>query len=363
MKYLGSLGIFAVVSLFSATVSAQSFNIDVGDNTILAPVPASTYVGAANQPGTWNACIHPYTTSLVDLSGSPTGVMTSSDVSSSFLYLPSALPTGDDRSLMIDIQTFGGSISQTVHWTFSGLQDGNYLVYTYAWAPENGGTMTTITVDNSTDAPQPVGGIWNGGPHVQNSTYSLHHVAVSGGALTLRGDNAPGSAGSINGFQLVFLGGAFNPFCFGDGSGTACPCGNAGISGRGCASSVSASGALLAGQGAPSLAADTLVLHGSDMPNSSALYFQGTAMTSGGAGAVFGDGLRCAGGTVVRLGTKTNASGASQYPVAGDASVSVKGAVTSPGTRTYQTWYRNAAAFCTPSTFNLSNGLEVTWMP
>ena len=27
----------------------------------------------------------------------------------------------------------------------------------------------------------------------------------------------------------------------------------------------------------------------------------------------------------------------------------------------YQTYYRNAAAFCTASTFNLTNGLQVTW--
>ncbi len=26
-------------------------------------------------------------------------------------------------------------------------------------------------------------------------------------------------------------------------------------------------------------------------------------------------------------------------------------------------WYRNAAAFCTPSTFNLTNGLSITWVP
>jgi hypothetical protein len=358
MKYLGSFGLIALVPLLTTTVSAQSFNIDVGDNLVIFPVPASTYGAGANQTGTWNACIHPYTTSLVDLTGAPTGVTTSSDVSSSYNHFPSTL-TGDDRSFMVDIQTFGGSIAQTVHWTFSGLQDGNYVVYTYAWAPENNGIVTTVTVDNSTDAPQAVGGIWNGGAHVQGITYSLHHVAVSGGTLTLHADPNPGQAGSINGFQLVFLGGAFHPFCFGDGTGTACPCGNAGISGRGCASSVSGSGALIAGQGTPSLAADTLVLHGSDMPNSSALYFQGTTQVS----SVFGDGLRCAGGTVTRLGSKTNASGASQYPAAGDPSVSVKGAVTASGTRTYQVWYRNAAAFCTPSTFNLSNGLEVTWSP
>ena len=44
-----------------------------------------------------------------------------------------------------------------------------------------------------------------------------------------------------------------------------------------------------------------------------------------------------------------------------DPSVSVKGLITAPGTRTYQVWYRNAAAFCTASTFNLSNGVSIVW--
>jgi hypothetical protein len=147
------------------------------------------------------------------------------------------------------------------------------------------------------------------------------------------------------------------PYCFGDGSGTACPCGNSGSAGNGCASSVNAGGANLTTTGNSSLANDTLVLSGTGMANSSCLYFQGTTQIS----AAFGDGLRCAGGSVVRLGTKTNVGGASQYPTGSDAPVSVKGAVTAAGTRTYQTWYRNAAAFCTPSTFNLTNGVLVTW--
>jgi hypothetical protein len=98
------------------------------------------------------------------------------------------------------------------------------------------------------------------------------------------------------------------------------------------------------------------------MPNSSALFFQGTTQTAGGLGTAFGDGLRCAAGTVIRLGTKTNVAGASHYPVAGDPPISVNGAVASPGTRTYQVWYRNAAAFCTVNTFNLTNGLQVNWI-
>jgi hypothetical protein len=99
------------------------------------------------------------------------------------------------------------------------------------------------------------------------------------------------------------------------------------------------------------------------MPNSSALYFQGTSPLAGGAGSVFGDGLRCAGGTVIRLGTKFNIAGASQYPEGGDQSISVRGLVVAPGTRIYQIWYRNAASFCMPDTFNLTNGVTVTWAP
>jgi len=151
-------------------------------------------------------------------------------------------------------------------------------------------------------------------------------------------------------------------FCFGDGSGTACPCANSSAYGAstGCLNSLGAGGRLTA-TGVASVGSDTLVLQGANMPNSSALYFQGTTSQTGGAGAVFGDGLRCAAGTVIRLGTKQNTAGASQYPSAGDVSVSVKGLNTPGSVRNYQCWYRNAAAYCSVSTFNLSNGYRVTW--
>jgi len=151
-------------------------------------------------------------------------------------------------------------------------------------------------------------------------------------------------------------------FCPGDGTGTACPCANDSAVGanEGCLNSLGTGGKLV-GAGNPSIAADTVVLSGSGMPSSSALYFQGTSQLSGGLGAAFGDGLRCAGGSVIRLGTKNNVGGVSQYPAVGDSSVSVRGGISAPGVFTYQVWYRNAAAFCTVSTFNLTNGLQITW--
>jgi hypothetical protein len=115
--------------------------------------------------------------------------------------------------------------------------------------------------------------------------------------------------------------------------------------------------------GVARIASDSFQLVGSQMPNSSALYFQGTAMAGAGLGTTFGDGLRCAGGTVVRIGTKANTAGGSSYPVAGELPVSVKGLNAAGATRVYQVWYRNAAVFCSEGTFNLTNAAEVTWAP
>jgi hypothetical protein len=154
-------------------------------------------------------------------------------------------------------------------------------------------------------------------------------------------------------------------YCAGDGSGTACPCGNSGATGNGCANSVNANGASLGASGTASIASDSLVLSGAGMPNGAALYFQGTVRVAGGAGAAFGDGLRCAGGTVIRLNAPvTNMSGMSQYPGAGDPSISVRGMTAAGDVRDYQCWYRSAdPMFCTPATYNLTNALEVTWLP
>src|SRR5205823_4814968 len=103
---------------------------------------------------------------------------------------------------------------------------------------------------------------------------------------------------------------------------------------------------------------------GTNLPNAPGLYFQGSAQQNGGLGSVFGDGLRCAGGSIIRLGTKTASGGTSHYPDTGHASVSVRGLIpASGGTFAYQAWYRNSAGFCTSATFNLTNGWSATWTP
>jgi hypothetical protein len=154
-------------------------------------------------------------------------------------------------------------------------------------------------------------------------------------------------------------------YCFGDGSGAACPCANEATpgSGTGCLDSFGLGGRLVS-SGIASLSADTLALQATEMPATSpALYFQGSVRVNGGAGAVLGDGLRCAGGSTIRLGTKPNSSGASQYPTGADPAIHVQGNVATSGVRFYQVIYRNNAAFCTSSTFNLTNGVEISWTP
>ncbi len=201
------------------------------------------------------------------------------------------------------------------------------------------------------------------GSQANNHSY-LSSISPDGRFVTFDSLATNLVAGDTNGVNDVFVrdrGSPSAPFCFGDGSGAACPCGSGNVGDFGCPNSVHSGGAQLRKHGLSSLGADTLVLRGRLMPNSTALYLQGTLQLAGGAGVVFGDGLRCIGGTIVRLGTKQNLGGASQYPEAGDLSVSVRGQVTMPGARTYQIWYRNAANFCTTATFNLTNGLEVTW--
>jgi hypothetical protein len=141
----------------------------------------------------------------------------------------------------------------------------------------------------------------------------------------------------------------------------ACPCGDVGLGVGGCANSVSAMGATLASLGTPSTLSDNMVLYAGGMPPSTTcLFFQGT---TAGSPTVFGDGLRCVTGMVVRLAAKSAGSmGETSFPEPGDPALSTSGLVTiDGGTRTYQVWYRNAAAFCTSATFNLTNGVSIGW--
>ena len=154
-------------------------------------------------------------------------------------------------------------------------------------------------------------------------------------------------------------------FCFGDGSSGPCPCGNesAAGAGQGCAHS-GGQGSRLVATGATSVSADALVLQVDGLPVPStppgvSLFFQGTTPTN----VAFADGRLCVGGTLVRLAVKHYSGGTAVYPSVGDASVSVRGSLTpAGGVRYYQVWHRDLLTPC-GSNSNLSNAVNVTWLP
>jgi hypothetical protein len=96
------------------------------------------------------------------------------------------------------------------------------------------------------------------------------------------------------------------------------------------------------------------------MPDGPLLYFQGTAV---GAPFTFGDGVKCVGGQLIRLGIRFNASQASTFPGAGVPSLSTSGLVATPGARHYQARYRDAVSFCTSDTFSYTNAVTLVWQP
>ncbi|MBK7645467.1 MAG: hypothetical protein IPJ19_20910 [Planctomycetes bacterium] len=364
---LDRLLLLPILFVAASSLRAQSFNLDVGDNLILWPVPSNGYGGAAAQTGVWNNVSHPYTIALVDLAGAPSAASCASTVSSSFNW-PFGTLAGDDSALMNDIQAIS-SIGPAATWTFSGLANGNYAVYTYAWAPDSVNAHTAVDVPGAVEAQQIVGGSWSGSPHVQGLTYALHHVAVTSGTLVVHCAGSGGTSGSVNGFQLVQEGGSsFSSFCAGDGTagGVACPCSNFGALGHGCENSATTGGALLSASGSTS--PDLVALQSAgELPSPSSILLQGGVQLA--TPAVFGDGVRCIGGVLKRLYLVNAVAGVASFPPAGGPSISARSAALgdpiAPGSaRYYQVYYRDPnPSFCLggSSTYNVSSALTVNW--
>lgn len=159
--------------------------------------------------------------------------------------------------------------------------------------------------------------------------------------------------------------------CFGDGTGTACPCANNSPVGlaSGCVRTIPSSQAgarLVVTAGYPSVANDTVVLSAETAGSSTCLFFQARAVTNFGLGVIHGDGLLCLTGNVRRLGTRaTDSLLTAEYPgVGGSNPISVVGAIAPGDIAYYQVWMRDASpSFCTPATWNFTNALRIAWQP
>lgn len=151
------------------------------------------------------------------------------------------------------------------------------------------------------------------------------------------------------------VGGPISSFCY----GTSCPCAN-NDSIAGCYNSTGV-GARVDYTGSSSLAAADLDVTCSGMRSGqSAWLFAGTNQMNGGAGTIMGDGLRCAGGQLQRIGLRTSdAGGGAQW---NNLSLGALGWV--PGDRRYlQVWYSDLASAPCGSPFNLSSALQIDVLP
>jgi hypothetical protein len=135
-----------------------------------------------------------------------------------------------------------------------------------------------------------------------------------------------------NGREDVFvrdrLGGPdFKTLCDpGAGGVISCPCSNPPSGpGRGCENSAATGGAMLAGSGSTSLSSDSLAFTTTwEKSTAASILLQGTSALAG--GVVYGQGVRCVGGSLKRLYTKSAVAGSITAPdfASGDQQVSVR---------------------------------------
>jgi len=161
------------------------------------------------------------------------------------------------------------------------------------------------------------------------------------------------------------------PGCFGDGSGTQCPCANHSPTGAGAGClNTTGVGAKLTGTGVPysndllfpSIApagVDTVTLTATGTPNGPGLLFKGSFS---GQGIPFGDGLLCCGQQLNRIGVQfaIGNSVSFGYPV---SKLSLTPPTFAGHTYCYQVWYRDSPVYCTPASFNMTNSYDITWLP
>jgi Tol biopolymer transport system component len=157
----------------------------------------------------------------------------------------------------------------------------------------------------------------------------------------------------------------------GVGSVMACPCSNPPASaGRGCDNSSSTGGAVLQAAGIAYLSMDNLVFTtAGEKPSATSIVLQGNAAMA--SGLAFGQGVRCVGGLLKRLYTKSASAGSITAPNfgLGDPSVSARSAVlgdviSAGESRWYLVYYRDPVVLggCTNAdTFNSTQTGRVDW--
>ena len=204
--------------LLTSGAAAQAIYVDTGSVNGFG-IPSDNYGAAIGLAGRWNAFdfgsnpTFPHTESaLEDIFGNVTGVSAtyeSPGAGASNFQNNNAGTTGDDQALYDDLICPGG-IGRLV---FDGLAAGGYQVYTYAWAPDDATYLTFVSVFNSPDPTQIIGGPWPG-DHQLGVTYALHEVTLNPGDPLIVEIDVANMFASMNGVQLFATGGPVgNNYC------------------------------------------------------------------------------------------------------------------------------------------------------
>ncbi len=269
-------------------------------------------------------------------------------------------------------------------WSFrpSISADGRYVMFTSAannLVPgDTNHTYDIFVHDRLTGTTERVSLSSSG---TQGNAISSFYAEISGDgqSVIFESDASNLVPEDTNGTTDIFvhdrLGGpTFTTLCDPGSSGViACPCSNPpGGSDQGCDNSSVTGGATLSAIGGTYISSDSLEFHVNGTPPSAlSILLQGTAVIP--TGAVYGQGVRCVGGTITRLGTKHASGGSMTIPdfEAGDPQVTVvsaaKGDLIHPGdSRYYLVSYRDPVVLggCpASSTFNCTQTGMVTWSP
>lgn len=198
-------GLFAglvalAVGMLPLAASAQTFNIDFGDDF---GVPSNAFGGAGAQPGNWNNVnFGGIAFPLTATGGGPTTatVMVTPAGIGTFSF-NNAGTTGDNQALLDDLFDVGG-LGSTASVAFSGLSAANYTIFTYAWAPDDGGFRTGVAVPGSPQGTAAVGGNWPGALQ-EGVTHARHTLTVGAGGTATINVSTQSGFGSLNGVQLV----------------------------------------------------------------------------------------------------------------------------------------------------------------
>jgi hypothetical protein len=345
--------------LLATSPAPTSGNVFPSPTTYYEYDPVASAYTLLNAPSDVSGGGPTFSTAMLAL---PDGsVLLSHFASQLWVYTPSGSPLAAGKPTITNLIDNGDGSYDLVGTGFNGLSEGAaygddkqmssnyplvrlldafggvYYARTYNWSTTSVQTGSALT---STELRPPA--------NLPPGSYSLVLVANGFASDPIAFPSIPG----------------IGTLCAGDGTIALCPCFNNGAPAHGCDNSAATGGAIVSGSGTPSLAHDSVVLATSgEMPTALSIVLQGDSII---AVVPFGDGLRCAGGTLKRLYTKHAVGGAITAPQAGDPSISARSAAlgdTIPlgGTRVYQVYYRDPSLTFCPAGFNATNAVAVTW--